>query len=232
MKPSPLSQTNEGKLDLLTMEMDTGEARPKKQAARRMPFAVRAEVTKQLRSMQEAGVIQPSSSPWASPVVMVRKRDGTHRFCVDYRELNALTKADTFPLPKIDDLLDQLGAARYFSTLDLASGYRLIRMHPNSVEKTAFVTPQGLHKFRVMPFGLTIAPGVFQRLMEKVLSGLNPEDGPDYIAVYIDDVKFPQEEVGKLRKLSRPWHGPYRVISHTDPDVTVVRVYSPQDKPI
>ena len=133
-------------------------------------------------------MIQPSSSPWASPVVMVRKRDGTHRFCVDFRELNSVTKADTFPLPKIDDLLDQLGAARYFSTLDLASGYWQIRMHPDSVEKTAFVTPQGLHEFRVMPFGLTNAPGVFQRLMERVLSGLNPEDGPDYVVVYIDDV--------------------------------------------
>ena len=170
------------------MEIDTGEARPKKQVVRHMLFVVRAEVAKQLRSMQEAGVIQPSSSPWASPVVMVRKRDGTHRFCVDYRELNSVTKADTFPLPRIDDLLDQLGAARYFSTLDLASGYWQIRMHPNSIEKTAFVTPQGLHEFRVMPFGLTNAPGVFQRLMERVLAGLNPEDGPDFVVVYIDDV--------------------------------------------
>lgn len=183
-----LEPNERGETELLTMEIDTGEAKPKKQAARRMPFAVRAEVAKQLRSMQEAGVIQPSSSPWASPIVMVRKRDGTHRFCIDYRELNAVTKADTFPLPRIDDLLDQLGSARYFSTLDLASGYWQVRMHPNSVEKTAFVTPQGLHEFRVMPFGLTNAPGVFQRLMEKVLAGLNPEDGPDYVAVYIDDV--------------------------------------------
>lgn len=133
-------------------------------------------------------MIQPSNSPWASPVVMVRKRDGTHRFCVDYRELNSVTKADTFPLPRIDDLLDQLGAARYFSTLDLASGYWQIRMHPDSVEKTAFTTPHGLHEFRVMPFGLTNAPGVFQRLMERVLAGLNPPDGAAFVVVYIDDV--------------------------------------------
>ena len=172
-----LEPNERGETELLTMEIDTGEAKPKKQAARRMPFAVRAEVAKQLRDMQEAGVIQPSSSPWASPIVMVCKQDGTHRFCIDYRELNAVTKADVFPLPRIDDLLDQLGFARYFSTLDLASGYWQVRMHPNSVEKTAFVTPQGLHEFRVMPFGLTNAPGVFQRVMEKVLAGLNPEDG-------------------------------------------------------
>ncbi len=129
------------------METDTGDARPLKQSARRMPFAVRTEVARQLRSMQDAGVIQPLCSPWASPVVMVRKRDGTHRFCVDYRRLNLVTKPDTFPLPRIDDLLDQLGAAKYFSTLDLASGYWQVPMHPDSVEKTAFATPQGYTNF-------------------------------------------------------------------------------------
>ena len=174
--------------DLLTMEIETGEATPKKQASRRMPFAVRSEVAQQLRDMQAAGVVKPSNSPWASPVVMVCKRDGTHRFCVDYRELNSVTKDDTFPLHRIDDLLDQLGEARYFSTLDLASGYWQIRMHPDSVEKTAFITPQGLFQFQVMPFGLTNAPSVFQRLMERVLAGLNPEDGPDFVSVYINNV--------------------------------------------
>ena len=183
-----LEEHERGETGILTMDIDTGDARPKKLPMRRMPFAVRREVAKQLRSMQQTGVIRPSSSPWASPVVMVRKRDGTHRFCIDYRELNAVTKPDTFPLPRIDDLLDQLGASRYFSTLDLASGYWQIRMNPESVEKTAFVTPQGLYEFRVMPFGLTNAPGVFQRLMERVLARLNPEDGPDFVVVYIDDV--------------------------------------------
>ena len=133
-------------------------------------------------------MIQPSNSPWASPVVLVRKKDGTHRFCVNYWELNSVTRADTFPLPRIDDLLDQLGKSAYFSTLDLATGYWQIRVHPNSQEKTAFVTPQGLYEFRVMPFGLTNAPAVFQRLMQYVLMGLNPEEGPDFVAVYIDDI--------------------------------------------
>ena len=150
------------------MEIATGEARPVKQPARRMPFAVRQEVARQLHEMQQGGVIQPSSSPWASPVVMVRKRDGSHRFCMDYHQLNAVTKADTFPLPHIDDLLDQLGASRYLSSIDLASGYWQIRMHSESVEKTAFVTLHGLYEFRVMPFGLTNAPAVFQQLMERV----------------------------------------------------------------
>ena len=110
-----LSETERGETDLLEMEIDTGEAPPKKQRPRRMSFVVRQEVSKQLRKMQETGVIQPSKSPWASPVVLVRKKEGSHRFCVDYRELNSVTKPDTFPLPRID-LLDQLGQARYFST--------------------------------------------------------------------------------------------------------------------
>ena len=97
-------------------------------------------------------------------------------------------KPDTYPLPPIDDLLDQLGRCKYFSILDLASGYWQIKVATDSREKTAFVTPQGLYEFLVMPFGLTNAPAVFQRLMQKVLSGLNPEAGPEFVAVYIDDV--------------------------------------------
>ena len=123
-----------------------------------------------------------------SPVVMVRKKDGTHQFCVDYRDLNAVTKADKFLLPRIDDLLDQLGKLRYFSTLDLALGYWQIRVQPDSRENTAFVTPQGLYKFRVMLFGLTNTPTVFQRHMQRVLMGLNPGEGQDFVAVYIDNV--------------------------------------------
>ena len=172
----------------MEMEILTGDAEPVKQNMRRMPFAVRCEVARQLEAMQESGVIQPSKSPWSSPVVMVRKRDGTHRFCVDYRKLNAVTKPDTFPLPRIDDLLDQLGQAKYFSSIDLASGYWQIRMSEESKEKTAFATPQGLFQFCVMPFGLTNAPAVFQRLMNRVLMGLNPTGGKDFVTVYIDDV--------------------------------------------
>ena len=99
-----------------------------------------------------------------------------------------MTKPDTFPLPRIDDILDQLGTAKYFTTLDLAAGYWQIQVSDNSIEKTAFVTPSGLFEFRVMPFGLMNAPAVFQRLMQCVLQGLNPTGGPDFVSVYIDDI--------------------------------------------
>ena len=177
-----------GETDLIEFHIDTGDTRPLRQHPRRMPFAVRAEVAKQLKTMQETRIIQPSSSPWASPVVLVRKKDGSHRFCVDYRRLNAVTKLDSYPLPRIDYLLDQLDQAHYFTSLDLASGYWQIRVHQGSVPKTAFITPQGLYEFRVMPFGLTNAPAAFQRLMQELLTGLNPSDGTAFVSVYIDDV--------------------------------------------
>ena len=183
-----LDDQERGETNLVEMEIHTGEEAPRRAAARRMPFAVRQEVARQLRTMQEAGVIEPSNSPWSSPVVMVRKKDGSLRFCVDYRELNKVTRKDTYPLPRVDDLLDQIGQSKFFTTLDLASGYWQIRVEPDSQEKTAFVTPHGLFQFRVMPFGLTNAPAVFQRLMQSVLMGLNPTDGNQFVSVYIDDV--------------------------------------------
>ena len=184
-----------GETDLVEFHIDTGNASPLRQHARRMPFAVRTEVAKQLKSMQESGIVQPSSSPWASLVVLVRKKDGSHRFCVDYRRLNELTKLDSYPLPRIDDLLDQLDQARYFTSLDLASGYWQIRVHQHSVPKTAFITPQGLYEW-VMPFGLTNAPSAFQRLMQELLTGLNPPDGTAFVSVYIDDILIYSRTMG------------------------------------
>ena len=171
-----------GATSLVSMGIETGHAQPIAQPRRRAPFAARKEIARQLKEMQEAGVIQPSFSPWASPVVLVAKQDGSLRFCIDFRALNAVTVADRFPLPRIDDLLDQLGSARIYTTLDLASGYWQILMKEKAKEKTAFITREGLYEFNVMPFGLRNAPAVFQRLMQRVLDGLNPASGQQWVA--------------------------------------------------
>ena len=122
--------------------------------------------------MLDRGVIASSKSPWASPVVLATKTDGRLRFCVDYKRLNAVTKMDVFPLPRIDDSLDMLANTKYFTTLDLASGYWQVPMESESKEKMTFCTPSGLYEFAVMPFWLCNTPVMSQRLMESVLAGL------------------------------------------------------------
>ena len=183
-----LEDGERGETGMVQLTIDTGDSKPKRQPARRTPFAARKEIAHLLWSMQEQGVIRPSSSPWASPVVLVRKKDGSLRFCIDYWNLNSVTKGDTFLLPRIDDMLDQLGKSKFFSTLDLAAGYWQVQVHSDSCEKTAFITHQGLYEFSVMPFGLKNALAVFQRLMQRVLMGLNPDEGPSFVSVYLDDV--------------------------------------------
>jgi len=119
--------------------------------------------------MQKSKVIQPSNSPWASSVVLVRNKDGSLRLCVDYRKLNLVTKGDAFPMPGIDDLLDELGQCKSFANLNLKSGYWQVKVHPDLCEKTAFITQGGLYEFRVILVGLANAPALFQRLMQRVL---------------------------------------------------------------
>lgn len=141
-------------------------------------------VEQNLREMLQDNVIVPSKSPWASPIVLAPKKDGTLRFCIDYRKLNSMTIRDAYPIPRIDDTLDSLQEAKFFSTLDLRSGYWQVEMEEKSREKTAFITHKGLYEFRVMPYGLTNAPATFQRLMDIVLAGLKWQ----CCLVYIDDV--------------------------------------------
>ena len=176
---SELSSTN-----LVHHHIETGDVKPIHQHARRIPFALREKVDEMVQDMLDQGVIQHSHSPWASPIILVAKRDGTTRFCVDYRKLNSVIKMDVFPLPRIDDSIDILSHSRYFSTLDLRSGYWQVRMASESIEKTAFATHSGLYEFVVMPFGLCNAPSTFQRLMERVLTGL----ARDVCIVYLDDI--------------------------------------------
>ena len=178
-----LEDSGRGEVIGIEHEIDTGDSPPIRQAPRRVPFAVRELMSKMVQEMLSDGVIQESSSPWASPVVLVRKKDGTLRFCIDYRRLNAVTRKDTFPLPQIDDLLDQMHGKKVFSTLDAKRGYWQINVQEQSREKTAFATYEGLYEFRVMPFGLCNAPATFQRLMQKILRGLS-----SFCCVYIDDI--------------------------------------------
>jgi len=161
-----------GRTGSLKHKISTGDAQPIRQQVRRIPPVQREEARKLLREMLDKDVIQPSSSPWASPVVLVRKKDGSTRFCVDYRKVNAVTRKDAYPLPRVDDTLDMLVGAKWFSTLDLISGYWQVEMSPDDQEKTAFCTTHGLFEFKVMPFGLCNAPATFQRLMDMVLAGL------------------------------------------------------------
>ncbi|KAL7077477.1 hypothetical protein ACQ4LE_002964 [Meloidogyne hapla] len=130
------------------------------------------------------GLIRPSISPWASPIVLVPKRDGSLRFCVDYRGLNSVTTKDAFPLPNIDQILLNLNGKKFFSTLDFHSGYWQIKMDRSSIEKTAFLTEFGLHEFVVMPFGLSNAVATFQRFMSRLFEDFINK----FIFVYIDDI--------------------------------------------
>lgn len=138
----------------------------------RVSYKERETIQNQVKEMLQDDVIQPSKSPWASPVVLVEKKDKSLRFCVDYRKLNRVTKKDVYPLPRIDDALDRLRTAKYFSSLDLKSIYWQIEVDERDREKTAFVTPDGLYEFKVVPFGLCSAPATFQRMMDSVLAGL------------------------------------------------------------
>ena len=147
---------------------------PIREPLRRIPHSLRKEVDTEVKRMLEGGVIRQSYSPWSSPAVMVRKRDGSWRFCVDYRKVNETTQKDAYPLPRIDETLEALAGAQPFTTLDLASGYWQVEVEDDK-KKTAFSTWDGHFEFNVMPFGLTNAPATFERLMECVLAGLTFE---------------------------------------------------------
>lgn len=149
--------------------INTGDHVPINQRAYRVSPMERRIIHEEVQKMLEGGIIQPSESPWSSPVVLVRKKDGSWRFCVDYRKLNEVTKKDVYPLPRIDDTLDCLKGAKFFSSMDLRSGYWQIEVDEADREKTAFITPEGLYEFKVMPFGLCNAPATFERMMDNLL---------------------------------------------------------------
>ena len=164
--------------------IDTGSNKPVRQTLCRQLLSVLETIDEQLESMQQAGIIEPVKSDWASNIVIVRKKDGNARFCVDYRGLNDCTIKDSYPLPRIDDCLDTLSGASWFSTFDLRSGYHQVAMDLAHAHKTAFTKRRGTFAFRVMPFGLCNAPATFQRLMDCTMMGPNFE----VCLVYLDDI--------------------------------------------
>ena len=172
-----------GHTDTVKMKLDTGEHPPVKMKPYRTPLNKRAVIDNAVDEMLEAGIIRRSRSPWSFPVVVVDKKDGSKRFCDDFRQLNKITKPISYPLPVIDDILARLGEAKYFTTLDLKSGYWQVLMDERDREKTAFACHRGLFEFLVMPFGLSGAPPVFMELMNIVLEGLE-----DFAIPYLDDI--------------------------------------------
>ena len=169
--PTPGS-TLTGHTDAVEHEIDTGDSSPIRCAPRRMSPQKMKKEEECVTEMLTGGQIEPSDSPWSSPVVLVTKKDGGTRFCVDYRRLNDVTVKDAYPLPRIDDTLDMLAGRQWFSTLDLASGYWQVSLSQEARVKTAFATHASLFQFRVMPFGFCNAPATFERLMDRVLQGL------------------------------------------------------------
>ncbi|GKE93334.1 putative reverse transcriptase domain-containing protein, partial [Tanacetum coccineum] len=157
------------------------------------------ELSRQLKELQDKGFIRPISSPWGAPVLFIKKKDGSFRMCIDYRELNKLTVKNCYPLSRIDDLFDQLQGSQFFSKIDLRSRYHQLRVHEDNIPKTAFRTRYGHFEFTVMPFSLTNAPAIFMDFMNRVCRPYLDK----FVIVFIDDIliysKTQEEHVEHLR---------------------------------
>ena len=171
-----------GQTSLVEHTIDTGDAVPIRQCPHRLPLGQQQEQA--LEKMQRAGIIEPSESPWASPVMMVPKKGGEWCFCLDYRRLNDITKKDSYPLPCVDECLDLVAGSSWFSSLDLRSGYWQVPLAEEARPKTAFCTGKGLWQFKVLCFGLCNAHATFERLMERVLAGVTHTE----CLVFLDDI--------------------------------------------
>lgn len=167
---------------LIEHDIDVGDAQPIRQRFYRVSPDKHQSLEDSVRYLLDNGLAKPSYSSWASPCLLVKKPDNTFRFCTDYRKVNMVTKPDSFPLPRMEDCVDQVGAARFVSKLDLLKGYYQVPLTPRAQEISSFITPSGLYSYNRMSFGLRNAPSTFQRLMNRVVAGL------EGCAVYLDDV--------------------------------------------
>nr|CAD2184404.1 unnamed protein product [Meloidogyne enterolobii] len=191
LRDEELTQTN-----LVKHEIHLENNQPIRSRLRPVPFAYREKIAAMLQDYLGRGIVRPSHSPYASPIVIVPKKDGSLRFCVDYRGIISVTEKDAFPLPNIDNTLLMLGNKRIFSTLDFMSGYWQIKMEEDSINKTAFITEFGLHEFLVMPFGLANAVATFQRFMSILFEDLIN----DFVFVYIDDILIASNSFDEHKK--------------------------------
>ncbi|GET66741.1 retroviral-like aspartic protease 1 [Rhizophagus irregularis DAOM 181602=DAOM 197198] len=172
------------KTNIIECNIRLKDETPINQKAYRESTENREIIKREIDKMLKEGIIQESCSPWSSPVVIVNKKTGDKRFCIDFRKINQMTITDAYPLPRIDDLLEKFRVAKWFTTINLASGYWQIEMKGEDKEKTAFICSQGLYEFNVMPFGLKNAPAIFQRTMNKIFK----EYLDKFMNVYIDDI--------------------------------------------
>ena len=178
------SENDLGRTDIITHHIDTDGSKPVRQPLRRYPPAHVEAISKHVDNMLSQGIIEPACSPWASNVVLVRKKDGSLRCCIDYRQLNAVTRKDAYPLPRVDNCLDAMASANFFSTFDLRSSYHQVVVAQEDRDKTAFICPRGMYRYKTMPFGLCNAGATFQQLMDVVMTGLHLE----VCLVYLDDI--------------------------------------------
>ena len=189
-----------GHYDSIQHKIHTGNAAPVRQPVRRQPIGKREIERNEVHKMLDLGVIEPSSSPWSSPIVLVTKKDGSTRFCLDYRLLNELTVKDAYPIPRVDECLESLAGSKWYSSLDLNSGFWQIGMAPEDREKTAFATSLGLFHWTVMPFGLANSPSTFERVIENVFKGLQWVE----LLLYMDDIISPSQSFEQgLQRLTR-----------------------------
>ncbi|GJR10572.1 putative reverse transcriptase domain-containing protein [Tanacetum coccineum] len=181
-------KSKEKQLEEVPIVQDFPELFPEDLPIARAPYRLAPsemkELSDQLKELSDKGFIRPSSSPWGAPVLFVKKKDGSFRMCIDYRELNKLTVKNRYPLPRIDDLFDQLQGSSIYSKIDLRSGYHQLRVREEDIPKTAFRTRYGHYEFQVMPFGLTNAPAVFMDLMNRVCKPYLDK----FVIVFIDDI--------------------------------------------
>nr|GFA82684.1 putative reverse transcriptase domain-containing protein [Tanacetum cinerariifolium] len=178
-------------------------ATPVARAPYRLAPSELKELSEQLKELSKKGFIRPSSSPWGAPMLFVKKKDGSFRMCIDYRELNKLTIKNKYPLPRIDDLFDQLQGSSVYSKIDLRSGYHQLRIRDKDIPITAFITRYGHYEFQVMPFGLTNAPAVFMDLMNRMCKPYLDK----FVIVFIDDILIyskNKEEHGEHFKCNTP----------------------------